>query len=137
MAKISGSCLCGSIEYASAAEPIETSVCHCKDCQRQTGTAFSILVGVPMDSLTFAKQSTLEVFESQGASGEKVYRNFCKKCGSPILSTVDLAPGFAFIKAGTLHDKSWLEPTTHYWCADAQPWVEIAENITKHDQNPA
>jgi hypothetical protein len=46
MPKIEGSCLCGSVKYSSDSEPVMTAVCHCENCQRQTGTAFSIIVGV-------------------------------------------------------------------------------------------
>lgn len=45
MTKIKGSCLCGNVQYSSAAEPRAQVVCHCLDCQKQTGTAFSIVVG--------------------------------------------------------------------------------------------
>jgi hypothetical protein len=47
MAKMVGGCLCGSIRYCSDAEPALTCICHCTHCQKQTGTAFSILVAVP------------------------------------------------------------------------------------------
>src|SRR5687768_15734380 len=51
MSKVKGSCLCGGVRYESAAEPLMTAVCHCENCQRQSGTAFSIIVGVPAGSL--------------------------------------------------------------------------------------
>ena len=56
MSNISGSCLCGAVQYASEAEPLMTAVCHCENCQHQTGTAFSIIVGVPEDSLGFREE---------------------------------------------------------------------------------
>jgi hypothetical protein len=40
------------------------------------------------------------------------------------------------LKAGTLDDKSWLEPTIHFWCDSAQPWVEIKDGVLKFDRNP-
>ena len=47
MGKLDGRCLCGAVEYSCDAEPAFTAVCHCRDCQRQSGTAFSVIVGVP------------------------------------------------------------------------------------------
>ena len=47
MSKIVGGCLCGKVRYASTADPVMTAVCHCKDCQKQAGTAFSVIVAVP------------------------------------------------------------------------------------------
>ena len=44
---IEGGCLCGSIRYTCDAEPALTANCHCKHCQRQSGSAFSTIIGVP------------------------------------------------------------------------------------------
>jgi len=131
MPKIQGSCLCGNIRYSSEAEPEMTVVCHCEHCQRQTGTAFSILVGIPSDSLQFENDESLAEFLDQGETGGAVHRKFCRNCGSPIVSLVESVPDVSFIKAGTLDDKSWLEPTMHLWCDTAQPWVDIDDAVVK------
>ena len=41
---IKGGCLCGQVRYTANAEPAFTGVCHCKNCQKQAGSAFSIVV---------------------------------------------------------------------------------------------
>ena len=137
MKKISGSCLCGAVLYSSdVEEPIMTAICHCENCQRQTGTAFSIIVGVPEDSISFENKDTLKEYLDQGQSGKAVHRKFCGDCGSPILSLVENAPGLGIIKAGTLNDKSWLKPTTEFWCSTAQPWLEVIGEFDSHEENP-
>ena len=134
MAKLEGGCLCGSVRYSASGEPAMTAVCHCTHCQKQTGTSFSVIVGVPDDSL--AVSGTLKVVEDTGESGQPVHRKFCPECGSPILSTVDVVPGISFIKAGTLDDPSWLEPSVEIWCRSAQPWVAHPETTRKFDTDP-
>jgi len=47
MTNIVGGCLCGAVRYESEAEPVLTAVCHCRDCQKQTSSAFSVLVALP------------------------------------------------------------------------------------------
>ena len=47
MGKLDGSCLCGAVTYSCAADPVATAVCHCTECQKQTGTSFSVIVAVP------------------------------------------------------------------------------------------
>ena len=136
MPKISGSCLCGSAKYESHAEPVMTAVCHCANCQKQTGTAFSIIVGVPEDSLVFESEDTIAEYLDSGESGGAVHRRFCQKCGSPLLSLVDSVPGVGFIKAGTLDDKSWLNPTSHIWCSSAQSWLDLGSEIPVFPRNP-
>ena len=136
MSNINGRCLCGAVQYSSEAEPLMTAVCHCENCQQQTGTAFSIIVGVPIGSIVFEKDETLSEYLDHGESGRAVRRKFCNNCGSPIISLVDSSLGLELIKAGTLNDKSWLKPTTQFWCETAQPWVKIDNEIDAHDRNP-
>ena len=125
MAKLDGSCLCGKVTYSCAAEPMAVGTCHCTDCQRQTGTTFSVLVGVPRDALKVEGDSLASVQTTGTDSGAKVARNFCRECGSPIVSYGDGMPELAFIKAGTLNDTSWLDPQMHVWCESAQPWLSL------------
>lgn len=136
MSTIAGSCLCGEVTYSSASEPAMTAVCHCENCQRQTGTAFSVIVGISAITLEIKGEENLGTYEDQGESGGAVHRRFCRSCGSPIVSLVDSVPGVAFIKAGTLNDRSWLQPTAHFWCDSAQPWVAIPDSVTTAPRNP-
>jgi hypothetical protein len=136
MAKITGSCLCGAVRYRSDGEPAMTAVCHCENCQRQSGSALSIIVGVPAGSIVFQDESSLATYTDRADSGRSVNRRFCKNCGSPIVSLVEMMPNLHFIKAGTLDDKSWLKPTMHVWCDSAQPWVEIPADMQRFAKNP-
>jgi hypothetical protein len=52
MAELKGGCLCGAVRYTTTAEPVGSGVCHCRDCQRFTGSAFGALVYVPKETLT-------------------------------------------------------------------------------------
>jgi hypothetical protein len=104
MPEMTGGCLCGQVRYSADGEPAFVGVCHCRNCQKQTGTAFSVLVGVPKTAMSL--QGRLKTFRDKGDSGQPVDRNFCPECGSPIFTDVAVMPGLAFIKAGTLDDTS-------------------------------
>jgi hypothetical protein len=134
VSKMDGSCLCGG-KYRCDAEPLLTAVCHCPHCQKQTGTSFSVLVAVPKDSLRIEGQA-LKTFDDVGESGLPVRRRFCGKCGSPIASYLEAMPTLAFVKAGTLENTSWLNPTMEVWCETAQPWIEIDLTREHADRNP-
>jgi hypothetical protein len=135
MAKIEGGCLCGSVRYSSNAEAVMTAVCHCKHCQRQTGSAFSPLVAVPKGTLDMDR-TLLSTFDDVGESGLPVKRHFCSKCGSPITTDAAAMPGLEWIKAGTLDETSWLNPAVHIWCDSAQAWTIISESSAKFARNP-
>ena len=134
MSKIVGGCLCGSVRYMSEADPLMMAVCHCKNCQKQAATAFSVLVALPKGSLKI--EGDMTAYNDMGTSGKAVIRKFCGKCGSPILSEVEAAPNMDFLKAGTLDDTSWLKPQAQFWCDSAQPWQKLDADIEQMPQNP-
>lgn len=129
MSDLVGGCLCGKIRYVSKAEPVMTAICHCKNCQKQAGSAFSIIVGVPKSALSVT--GTLKTFNDSGSSGKPVHRNFCPDCGSPVATDVEAMPDLVFIKAGTLDDTSTLAPTMEIFCSSAQPWTTRAVKTQK------
>ncbi|WP_088279823.1 GFA family protein [Ideonella sp. A 288] len=135
MTQILGGCLCGAVRFQLAAEPVMTAICHCTHCQRQSGGAFSVNIGIPRGSLKFTA-GTPATFEDQGDSGLPVHRHFCARCGSPIVSVVEATPGLDWLKAGTLDDTSWVKPQVAIWCQSAQPWVSLPSTIAQFPQNP-
>lgn len=124
MSTKTGRCLCGSITYSFEGDPIATAVCHCSHCQRQSGSAFSVnLIAMP-SQLTV--EGDLATYEETGENGDAVYvrRRFCPSCGSPIVSEM-VQSGAIAVKAGTLDDRTGLQPNVEAWCVDRQPWVEL------------
>ncbi len=136
MSKISGSCLCGAVRYSTSAEPAMMAVCHCTDCQKQSGSAFSINVLVPRDQLEVEGEA-LTQFDVKGNSGANVSRNFCNLCGSPLFNVLDHFGGMAAIKAGTMDDSSWVKPGVQIWCDSARSWGVLDDDIEKEPQNPS
>ncbi|MGC0239458.1 GFA family protein [Arthrobacter sp. SD76] len=130
--KLDGHCLCGNITYTCETEPQFTAICHCTNCQRQTGAAVSLVVGVDDIDLKIEGDS-LKTFITVGEDhGSNTNRSFCSDCGSPIVSRIDAMPGLAFIKAGTLNDTSWLNPTLELWHRSAQSWVPPVPGAEVH-----
>jgi hypothetical protein len=134
--RISGRCLCGGVTYSADADPVVQAVCHCTDCQRQTGNPFSVIVAVPRTSLR-VEGSTLASFATIGEDhGGETQRSFCTACGSPLFSIAAVAPELAFIKAGTLDDASWVQPTVEAWTSSAQPWSPHFEHAARLERGP-
>ena len=122
-----GGCLCGAVRYTLSGDLMATAVCHCRNCQKQAGSALSVVAVVARDALVV--EGKLSVFEDKGTSGQTVYRKFCGKCGSPVLTDTPaaLASDIIFIKAGSFDDVSDLKPSTHYWTKSAQPWFTFPD----------
>ncbi|TNE59011.1 MAG: GFA family protein [Alphaproteobacteria bacterium] len=128
MTNRTGHCLCGSVSYEVEGDPSFVGVCHCKDCQRQAGTSFSFIIGVPSSQLKLSGD-TVKEYVTHSDSGNDVVRKFCGTCGSPILSELAAQPTMAYVKAGTLDDVSGLTPMAHVWCSSKMDWVDIPEGI--------
>jgi hypothetical protein len=129
---LTGHCLCGAVTYRADADPVAQAVCHCTDCQRQTGTAYSVIVGVPRDAFQ-VEGDALQSFTTNDGATE---RNFCSACGSPLFSLSAGMPQLVFIKAGTLDDVSWFEPGLEVFTRSAQPWTPHFEGATQLEHGP-
>jgi hypothetical protein len=135
MTSIDGGCLCGSVHYSSRMAPLTTAVCHCTDCQKQSGSAFSINLLLPAESFVVVGD-TLASYEKAGGSGHPVRRFFCNACGSALYAEVAVMPGVLAIKAGTLSNAASTQPGMHLWYASALPWVVVDRDLTCFEQSP-
>jgi hypothetical protein len=129
MREMIGGCLCGQVRYSANADPGSDFVCHCERCQKQTGTAFAVLVGIPKSAIS--TQGRLKTFHGQGDSSQPVDRRFCPECGSPIVFEAAVFPGLTIVHAGTLDDTSWLDPKVHVYCDSEEKWTPISEGSQK------
>lgn len=134
MARIEGGCLCGNVRYQADTEPAFIGVCHCRDCQHFTGSAFATVVGVQASSLELT--GTLKTFTKQGDSGKPIHRRFCAECGAGIMDEADAMPGIAMVNVGSLDDRSWVKPQSEIYCDSAQPWVSLGGELKRFAKTP-
>ena len=134
MPHMTGGCLCGQVRYTADADPMFTGVCHCKDCQKQSGGAFNIVVAVPAASLQM--QGSPRSYAKSGDSGKQVVAKFCPNCGTTITSEPELMPGASILRAGTLDDTSWLKPTMEIYCDSKQDWVALGGGLQSFPKMP-
>lgn len=123
-----GGCLCGSVRYECTEAPLMMGTCHCRDCQRNSGSAFATLMIFKKDAVSFRGDS-LSRFTHAGGSGQTVERGFCKNCGSPVSAYYDVTPDFMVVLAGTLDDPSLIQPQWNIYTAGKQPWIELPPHI--------
>ena len=134
---LTGHCLCGNVTYTVDADPVVQAVCHCTNCQRQTSSPFSVVVGVPRAALE-VEGDTLATFTTVAeADDTETIRHFCSNCGSPLFSlTTGGMAELAWLKAGSLDDSSWIEPSVEVWTRSAQPWTPRPEVAASFERVP-
>ena len=106
--EIKGGCLCGTVRYTAEADPTSGTVCHCRDCQKFTGSAFAALVRVPKETMTI--EGMFKTFSSIGGSGNPILRHFCPECGSSIAEKSAMRPDNIVLNVGTFDDPSVAKP---------------------------
>ena len=109
---------CGLISYSFNKEKlISAHHCHCKDCQRATGSGKATILFIPKKYVEI--NGELKFFESKGSSGSHIRRGFCSNCGSGVLSYAKEISHILYIKAGTLNDSSWLTIDSNFFTKSA------------------
>lgn len=129
MTKLIGGCLCNNVRYCDDTDVILTVICHCKNCQKQNGSAFSTNIAVGRGTIQF--EGELACYEDIGDSGETLNRYFCPNCGAGIYSEPEAIPDLTMLKAGTLDDTSWVNPTMEIYCDSSQGWLALDNQMKK------
>jgi hypothetical protein len=117
-----GGCHCGAVRYSLTAPPLMIYNCHCSNCQKITGSAFTVAATVAEAALSFTKGAPKRV-EWKADSGNIRFGLFCGDCGSRIANGQAPSIGMLSLRAGTLDDTSWVEPVGDIWTKSAQGWV--------------
>lgn len=133
-APFSGGCLCGAVRYTCAMEPVATVQCHCRDCQRNSGSGFAIVLAVQRAAVTF-QRGTPKRHTTHADSGNTVWREFCATCGCQLFAGGSVNPDFCGIKASSLDDPSWVRPLGDIWTDSAQPWDYLDPALPKAPKN--
>jgi hypothetical protein len=126
-APYTGGCQCGSVRYVLTMEPIRLGACHCKECQRQSGSAFGLAMPIKKDSLTVTGPT--KQFTRVADSGNEVTGVFCSECGVRIYHMLKSMQDVLSLKPGTLDDTSWLRPGYFIWLRSAQGWVPVPNGV--------
>ena len=135
-----GGCQCGTIRYRLFRAPEALYACHCKDCQKQSSSAFGLSMWVERDAIEFSGAEP-RIYQTHGGSGREKLCAFCGNCGTRIYHaggvTRSAGSDTLSIKAGTLDDTSRITPTCHLWTKSAQPWfASLLENGLCFDTEP-
>lgn len=132
--KITGGCHCGQITYEAQADPDNTLICHCTDCQVISGAPYRTVVFASEENFTLTSD-TLKTYIKTADSGNLREQNFCPECGSHIYAANVKAPEgpprtFG-LRVGTIQQRDQFTPKTQYFCGSAQSWVQDLSGVEK------
>ncbi|RKK19011.1 hypothetical protein BFJ67_g17645 [Fusarium oxysporum f. sp. cepae] len=131
----SGSCLCGTITYSVSAKIDTTALCHCSDCKKWSGSAFSANAIVPRDSFKL-QTGQPSYYDTIGTSGKKNRHFFCTKCGSSLYAELDVMADKTVLKAGTLEgEDSGMNGAVdiEFFTKDRSPYLRVIDEAKQVD----
>jgi hypothetical protein len=126
---LEGGCACKSLRYELTATPIIVHACHCRDCQRLTGSAFVINIWIEEAFVERRTAAPLSYELSGGSTGKPHEVFFCKTCGTYVWSKYHASPQFLFVRAGTLDTPEVIKPDVHIFTRSKVPWLELPGDV--------
>ena len=106
-----GGCLCGAVRYATASKPMRVTFCHCKFCQRATGSAYMVEPIFEKASFQITSGTPATYVLASKGSGKQVIINFCATCGTKLFLAFERFPGIFGVYGGTFDDPNWFART--------------------------
>lgn len=128
LATMTGSCLCGSVRYSVAAEPLGTSLCHCEDCRKSSGAPVVAWTFFPAGTIRFDGPVRTVRFAARE-------RTFCPACGSPLMFFDPAIPEQFEVTTCTLDRAADIQLCDHNWTTDRLPWFDTADDLPRFPHN--
>ena len=131
---VTGHCLCGAVSYVIKGEPVGTGQCHCKDCQRASGTGHMSIARFKAEDVTLT--GTTASFASTADSGNINTRHFCPKCGSRLYGRNSAAPGILNVAPGCMDDNEWFRAQRVVYTKDRPSWDATPTDVPNFERMP-
>ena len=132
---VTGACHCGQIAFEAEIGEGDVAVCHCADCQKQSGSVFRANVSAPAAHFRLLR-GTPKTYIKTADSGARRAHAFCPDCGAPIYATDPVGPKAYSLRIGTLAQRYDLKPPKRQiWCDSAQPWA-LLDSGERHAKQP-
>jgi len=127
---LEGGCHCGDVRYRIIADPIFVNGCHCRDCQKLTGSAFAINAMIERDRL--------EITAGRGAATDPDGNLWCFHCHTFIAATLPETFGknILFLRVGTLDESERLSPDAHFFVRSKHAWVVLPPYVPTFETLP-
>lgn len=131
-----GGCSCGFVRYRMAA-PIFVNACHCRMCQRESGSAFAINAMIEVGWVELTGEGAPETFDATAATPPGAGSARCPRCGVRLWDRHRLmGDNILFIRAGTLDQPELLRPDAHFFVSRKHPWIALPADARSFAELP-
>jgi hypothetical protein len=134
-----GGCLCGELRYETLSDPVNVTVCHCRFCQRATGTAYMVESVFRQEDLRIMRGVPAVYPLPSGGSGKTIYVHFCSLCGTKLFLTFERFTNEYGVFSGTFDDPNWFamrpDNTKHIFTGVARKDTILPAGISTFDEH--
>ena len=135
MSILTGGCQCGAVRYEIVGAPLATYVCHCRECRKQSASAFGISVIVRTGDLRL-KHGVTKSWTRGTDSGRRLRCVFCPDCGSRLWHEGEPPGPTVSVKGGSLDEAVDLSEARHIWVSRKLPGVVIPAGRPQFPEEP-
>lgn len=123
-----GACGCGQLTYQLKSAPMFVHCCHCKECQKQTGSAYVLNAIIEADQVSWSGETTDHTLATPSGKGQTITR--CASCGTAVFSSYMVRLGkLKYIRVGTLDNPELCPPNVQIFTSSKQAWVPLNPDI--------
>ena len=124
---VTGGCLCGAVRYEASEPPHHAEYCHCRMCQKHTGSAVGVYAAIRADSFRITRGEP-KFYKSS----DIIERGFCADCGSSLMARYfDPDHPYVWVCVGTLDRPEDAPPTQHFGIESQIPWLTIHDDLPR------
>lgn len=129
-----GGCACGAVRYRMAGPPLFVHACHCRWCQRETGSALAINAMIESERVDLLQGGPVLIeIPSESGKGQKIIR--CPNCHVALWSHyAGAGDKVAFLRVGTLDEPDGFPPDIHIFTESRQPWLALPSDVPSMPQ---
>ena len=135
MPKHEGGCLCGKVRFELNDDPEVAYGCHCRFCQKATGTAFRSGMRYRKENVSINDAELKTYIYTSPEHGRSLNIHFCPSCGTTVTVTTDRFPEAQVMMLGTLDDPSSIKVEMHMFADEGMKWVSFGEDDTVYGKH--
>jgi hypothetical protein len=117
------SCSCGSLSLICRGKPALVSLCHCRECQRRTGSTYGVAAFFGRSEVEISGDAT--AYRREADSGFDVTQHFCRRCGSTVYWEPLRKSEMIAVAVGAFADPDFPAPTKQVYTQHRHPWVAV------------
>jgi len=126
------SCCCGELTVVAAGDPEFVVACHCRECQRRTGSVFG--VGAYYLRTQVQAMGAFTVYVRDAQDGRKLRFHFCPRCASTVFWELDFRPNHVAVAVGAMADPLYAASTRSVWEESRHSWITLDHDISRFPQ---